>query len=227
MYAFAQRKDTTVMDEPFYGIYLNQTGYDHPGRSEILAEMPLDQEIVVQKIREAHLHSHVFIKNMAAHFRALDRTSILEFTNVILIRDPKRIVVSFDKVIQQPTQQDIGIKWQYDLYHWLKSKGQTPIVVDSNAIAQQPRQQLKALCEALSLPFDEAMLHWEPGSKPYDGIWAPYWYRQVHQSSGFLASQTSEVEVPEHLRALYLEAFDYYRFLRSRCIENHEHVTII
>lgn len=29
---------------------------------------------------------------------------------------------------------------------------------------------------------------WQPGPRAEDGVWAPLWYKQVHQSSGFIAS---------------------------------------
>jgi hypothetical protein len=37
MYAFAQRPDCAVWDEPFYAAYLKMTGLDHPMRDAILA----------------------------------------------------------------------------------------------------------------------------------------------------------------------------------------------
>ncbi len=36
MYSFAQRTDTTVVDEPLYAHYLRVTGRDHPGREDVL-----------------------------------------------------------------------------------------------------------------------------------------------------------------------------------------------
>jgi hypothetical protein len=32
------------------------------------------------------------------------------------------------------------------------------------------------------------MLSWPAGSKPYDGVWAPWWYAGTHQSTGFQPS---------------------------------------
>lgn len=28
------------------------------------------------------------------------------------------------------------------------------------------------------------MLSWPAGPKPYDGVWAPWWYAQTHRSTG-------------------------------------------
>jgi len=29
------------------------------------------------------------------------------------------------------------------------------------------------------------MLSWAAGARPEDGVWAPYWYANVHNSTGF------------------------------------------
>jgi len=42
----------------------------------------------------------------------------------------------------------------------------------------------RSLCAALELPFQPSMLHWAPGPKPYDGVWAPWWYANTHKSTG-------------------------------------------
>ncbi|MBF44587.1 MAG: sulfotransferase family protein, partial [Acidimicrobiaceae bacterium] len=50
MYAFGQRADTTVFDEPIYAHYLRVTGREHPGRSEVLASQDPDGEAVVREV---------------------------------------------------------------------------------------------------------------------------------------------------------------------------------
>ena len=50
MYAFAQRADFEVVDEPFYGPYLRLTGLDHPMREQILASRPEDAFEVEQSL---------------------------------------------------------------------------------------------------------------------------------------------------------------------------------
>jgi Sulfotransferase domain len=58
-------------------------------------------------------------------------------------------------------------------------------VISAEDIRANPRQSLTNLCAALNLPFTDAMLHWPPGPKSYDGVWAPHWYNAVHRSTGF------------------------------------------
>ena len=44
MRSFENRPDTVVIDEPFYGCYLTETGADHPYREETLAARVLTAE---------------------------------------------------------------------------------------------------------------------------------------------------------------------------------------
>ena len=41
------------------------------------------------------------------------------------------------------------------------------------------------ICAACGIAFDEAMLSWPAGPKPFDGVWAPHWYAAVWRSTGF------------------------------------------
>ena len=59
-----------------------------------------------------------------------------------------------------------------------------PPVVLSEDLVRAPEGTLRALCAELDLPFQPQMLRWEAGPKPYDGVWAPWWYGQTHKSTG-------------------------------------------
>lgn len=216
MYSFAQRTDTVVIDEPFYGVYLTETGLLHPGREDTISSMPDSLEEIVANIDYLAASKNVFIKNIASHFTVIDPAFARNFSNVLLIRDPKRIVTSFDKVIPSPTQQDIGIKKQYELYHYFSEIGHPPKVIDSTRVAANPLQELSTLCHHLDLPFETDMLSWEKGPKPYDGVWAKYWYGGVHRSTGFNPPSYDREMMPDHLRDLYEEAKKYYDFLSSK-----------
>lgn len=215
MYSFAQRSDMAVIDEPFYGYYLARTGLEHPGRDETMSSMPTDLEGVQQWIAEkASTRPHLFLKSIGSHAGILDPAFAKDYHNVILTRNPERIITSFSKVITDPTHQDIGIKSQSELLTYYKEHGtHSPIVLDSESVLTDPRGQLTKLCAALSLDFDEEMLSWEKGPKPYDGTWSKYWYKSVHESTGFSPARLSKDPVPDHLTNLASEAMEYYKNL--------------
>ena len=66
----------------------------------------------------------------------------------------------------------------------LRSAGRPVVVVLSEQLVRQPEATLRAACLALGLPFEPAMLSWQAGPKPYDGVWAPWWYGSTHGATG-------------------------------------------
>ncbi|NND32215.1 MAG: hypothetical protein HKN76_06445 [Saprospiraceae bacterium] len=221
MYAFAQRKDMAVLDEPFYAVYLHKTQLDHPGREDILNSLPEKEEEVVSNILRRASRSHVFVKNMASHYEVLDPSLLKDSQTVFLIRDPLRIIASYSKVIHAPTQQDIGVLQQAKLFRWYKAHGvHSPIVIDSNDMLVDPEQHLRSLCHYLDLEFDHAMLSWPKGPKSYDGVWASHWYSKVHSSVGFSKQSISQDDLPNKFQALYKDCRVEYDFLYSHSITN-------
>ena len=59
-----------------------------------------------------------------------------------------------------------------------------PPVVLSEDLVSQPEGTLRALCAALGIPWDRAMLSWPTGARPEDGCWAPWWYASTHNATG-------------------------------------------
>lgn len=213
MYAFAQRTDTTVLDEPFYAFYLHKSGIDHPGKAEVLGSQPLREQEVSDNIFGLWDTPVLFIKNMAHHIELMDQFFLEKVTNIFLIRNPRQIIASYAEVIEAPTLRDIGLEYQYNLFLSLKEKGHSPVVVDSGLVLENPESVLRQVCNHVGIPFQPSMLRWAPGPKPYDGIWAKYWYSNVHKSSGFEKQPTSNRTLPEHLQALNEKAQYYYRSL--------------
>lgn len=217
MYSFSQHSKIKVVDEPFYAYYLVETGLDHPGKKETIASMTADPNEVITQIRALEeTHEIVFLKNMAHHHEGLDWSYMSDMHNVFLIRDPKQLIASFAQVIPNPTLQDIGLKHEAELLDFVKDNGSyPPIVIDSNDILSSPEKGLNKLCDDLGIPFEHKMLSWEIGAIPEDGVWAKYWYKNVHTSTGFTKQKTSDRSLPEHYEELYVEALSYYEKLKN------------
>lgn len=221
MYSFAQRKDTKVVDEPFYAFYLNiHPNLDHPGGKEVLESMSVDNSKVISNIEKLKAQFEVvFLKNMAHHHIGLDWDYMKNFKNVFLIRDPKQLIASFAQVIPNPTLQDIGLKEELDIFEFAQENcAHQPIVIDSNTILQNPTKGIALLCEKLEIPFTDKMLSWKKGPIPEDGIWAKYWYKNVHDSVGFAKQSTSERSLHDHCISLYNEALPYYQKLSENAL---------
>jgi hypothetical protein len=214
MYSFAQRSDTEVCDEPFYGHYLRVTGIDHPGREETLAQMESDGRKVIQEVIFGEGKKPLrFYKQMAHHLIELDENWLLDTQNLFLIRHPAEVITSFAKVIERPVMRDIGFARQAEIFDFLLAHGQRPLVIDGNELLKNPRLILSQACKQLGIPFEPAMLQWTAGPRPEDGCWAKYWYHRVHASTGFAPYEPRSRAVPPHLTGLLAEALPLYERL--------------
>jgi len=214
MYSFAQREDAIAVDEPLYAHYLGITNADHPGKEEILQTQDQEGAKVITQITEGKYEKPiVFFKQMTHHLVALDMSFLNRTLNIIYIRDPRQIISSYAQVRKEVIMEDIGIAAQWQLYQTLQKNHYSCIVLDSGELLKNPGKVLHELCESLEIPFDPAMLHWPAGPKKEDGVWAKYWYDNVHQSTGFEKQPTSNRPLPEYLDTLYQESKEYYDLL--------------
>jgi hypothetical protein len=220
MYSFAQRPDTIVFDEPLYAHYLKISEIEHPGKQEILQSQENDGNKVVKELMLGSFHKPVvFFKQMTHHLIHLNEDFLSEMKNIIFIRDPKQIISSYAQVRPNVTMQDIGIAKQLQLFKQLIENNHHCVVLDSNEILKAPEIVLKKLCAALDIPFYKEMLHWSAGPKKEDGVWAKYWYSNVHQSTSFEKQATSNRALPAYLEPLYKESKVYYDQLFKHSIK--------
>ena len=223
MYSFASRSDTSVVDEPFYAAYLAKTGLIHPMNAEVLAAGDTDANKVIDYcLGDNPESSSIFYqKHMTKHMiSSFSRDWITELCNVFLIRDPGRVIASYHAKSEDPQLSDIGVKEQQELFDKVcQDTGQAPVVIDSADILENPALMIKKLCEAIGITYQEQMMNWQLGPKPYDGVWAPHWYKSVWKSTGFGVANRKVSVVPDHLQALLEEANEYYDKLKTHTLK--------
>ena len=217
MRAWENRCDTVVIDEPLYAHYLSETGLDHPGAAEIIRHDETDWQRVVDRLL-APLPSGVSIfyqKHMAHHLLpGIDRAWLGEMTNCFLIREPREMLTSLIKVIPEPRLEDTGLPQQVEIFEMVRDQtGAAPPVLDSRDVLENPEGMLRALCASVGVPFDPNMLHWPPGPRESDGVWARHWYASVWRSTGFGPYRPKTEEVPGDMHALLKECEEHYKRL--------------
>ena len=187
MYSFAQRSDTKVVDEPFYAYYLTHvnTKVDHPGKREIFNSQSSNFSEIVNEMEMFMEKDVLFIKNMTHHLAKTNVNFSRNWYHVILTRSPQSAYISFKKVISNPTVLDMGYKEQYAIALKFKKKNIPFYILSSEELLNSPKKELKNLCDYLKINFDNNMLSWDRGGIKEDGIWAKYWYENVHKSHGF------------------------------------------
>lgn len=216
MYSFGARPDCQIVDEPFYAAYLEISGLDHPMRGEILASQNTDANIVAQEILVSARGKgpHFYQKHMAQHMLPdIPRDWMSGVKNVFLIRHPARVVASYAKKREEPVLADLGFAEQAELFDYVVGLGQTPVVIDSADIRQDPESMLRALCAATGVPWDRAMLKWNAGGHPDDGVWASHWYGAVHRSTGFAGAEGELPDLAPDYAELARQALPYYQRL--------------
>ncbi len=121
------------------------------------------------------------------------------------------MLASYAKVRSQPTLDDLGIRQQAEIFDAYPGP-----VLDSRDLLENTEGMLRALCAALSIPFDQAMLSWAPGPRDTDGVWGPYWYESVWASTGFGPYRAPTRELPPGLADLAQRCRPYYEHLHAR-----------
>ena len=218
MYSFAQRKDTQVFDEPLYAYYLKnypEAKAYHPGAEDIINTMNANGEEVVEMMLKDRSKPILFFKNMTHHLPGLDHHFLKDMVNIILTRHPQEMLSSYAKVIPNPKLHDVGYKMHADLVDYLQSKNIPVAVLDAKKVLLDPKKELQKLCTFIEIPFDNSMLSWSSGPRPEDGVWAKYWYTNVHNSKGFLPYKAKQDIFPEYLKPLLEECLPYYKKLQK------------
>jgi hypothetical protein len=215
MRSWGSRPDTVVVDEPLYAFYLARTGMEHPGRETILTSQRGDWRAVLQDLTNAALpagRTVCYQKHMTHHLLPeVDRRALAPLRHAHLIRDPRELLASYAKVRSAPEFDDLGLRQQVEIFDALGGP-----VIDSRDLLERPEGVLRALCSALGVPFDTAMLSWAAGPRDSDGVWGPYWYEGVWRSTGFGRYRPPAGPLPARLVPLAERCLPYYERLYAR-----------
>lgn len=215
MYSFGARAHFDVVDEPFYGAYLQMAGMDHPMRDEIIASMECDPVEVAKGLRPLE-GRHLYSKQMTHHMvPGIDRSWFADARHVFLIRHPARVIASYAVKREKPKLEDLGFVQQVEIFEAVRALEWSPIVVDSYDIRRDPAGTLQTLCEGLGIAWDPAMLQWPVGGHVSDGVWADHWYGAVHQSTGFADAEGELPQLEPDMARIATAAMPYYETLRA------------
>ncbi|KAK2456960.1 D-aminoacid aminotransferase PLP-dependent enzymes superfamily protein [Trifolium repens] len=209
MYSFSQRNDIEVLDEPLYAHFLRVSGFDRPYRDQILSYMESDGNKVVNDIiyRPGN-KKYRFCKHISKQrVLGLPEDLMKKGKHFILIRNP------LDILVIPPSFFELGLLELVQIYNELSDIGKPPPVIDAEELQKDPEATLQGLCNDLEIPFQPSMLSWEAGSKPIDGLWAPWWYNNAHKSTGFKEQRKYPEAFPFSLYDLLEQSLPLYNML--------------
>ncbi|WP_428629020.1 HAD family hydrolase [Sphingopyxis sp.] len=189
MRSFGSRTDTHVTDEPFYGAYLKETNDPQPMADDVMASMDCEWHGVARSMAGPNPADTPiwYQKHMAHHMVGpIAHDDLPGLRHAFLIRDPARVVASYAAKRVAVRPDHLGTAKQVEFFDREADRlGHAPPVMDSADILRDPFAMLQKLCAALGIAWDPAMLHWQAGLHPTDGIWASHWYDAVASSTGF------------------------------------------
>ena len=222
MRAWENRPDTFVTDEPLYAHYLKESRAPHPGADQVIAHYENDWRKVVAWLTGPVPDGKAiwFQKHMSHHLLPnLELDWLDRLTNCFLIREPREMLTSLIAITPNPSLPDTGLPQQVKLFERGRAKtGTTPPVVDSRDLQDNPRSVLAKLCVAVGVEFTDAMLHWPPGPRATDGIWARHWYASVEKTTTFQPYKPKDVEVPPQFTGLLKDCEALYAQLHPHRI---------
>ncbi len=215
--SWGNRADTAVWDEPLYAHYLTRCTPDHPGIEEVVAAHETDWRKVAARILGPVPGGRAIFyqKHMAHHMLPhIGDEWLAELSNAFLIRDPAEVLLSMSRTMRVVTLQDTGFPDQFRLFERVRAlTGAAPPVIDARDIGTDAEGTLRALCDELSVPFDDAMLSWPPGPRQTDGVWGRHWYDRVNASTGFRPWKARSEPLPDRVRPLLDELMGLYESL--------------
>jgi hypothetical protein len=222
MRSFGSRADTFVSDEPFYGAFLKATGANHPMRDEVIAAMDCDWASIMASLRGPVPEDRPvwYQKHMWHHMAGpIGYANFDGFAHAFLIREPERMIASYLRKREAAAFDSFGLDRQAEFFEREADRlGMAPPVVDANDVLANPEGVLSKLCEALGIPWDPAMLSWDPGRRDTDGPWAPHWYAAVEASTGFGPPETGPVELQDEAQRIADQCRPYYERLAAHRI---------
>lgn len=222
MRSFGARADCAVSDEPFYGAFLKTSREPHPLAEETIVDMDCDWHSVLraqsgevpdgravwyQKHMPHHMVGPVSIRDMPVH------------THAFLIRAPERVVASYRAKNELRSPEMLGFGQLRDYFEFEAERtDEVPTVIDSDTILADPAHALEQLCLRLGIDWDPAMLSWQEGPHPEDGVWGAHWYDKVNASTGFGGPPGPFPDLDGEYRRTAEACRDDYEFLLKHAI---------
>lgn len=181
-----ERGDLNCAHEPFmYDYYVNRSNAmphfdvdpDHPQTYADIRDMLIERAQT----------GPVFFKDMSYYVvpHILDDELFRpHLKNVFLVRRPKAAIVSYHKLDPKVSSDEIGIAAQWRHLQGLMEQGETPLVIRSEDVRENPRGVMTALWTAVGLSPADHAFDWAGSDVPQDWQQVSGWHGQVTSSTG-------------------------------------------
>ncbi|SLN53008.1 hypothetical protein PEL8287_02826 [Roseovarius litorisediminis] len=190
-----ERGDLWCAHEPFMYDYYVARGAGHMPKFDVQPDHPTRYEDIRDMLLQRARTGPVFFKDMAYYVvpRIFEDPDFFgRLTHSFLIRNPMASLLSYHKLDPGLTQEEVGIEAQWQLYQALVDAGQTPAVIEAEAVRADTRGMMAKFWAHIGLDWREEAFDWarEP---PKDWEQVGAWHEEVSTSSGIRAADAEEM----------------------------------
>lgn len=197
-----ERGDLQCLHEPFmYYYYVGLEKKTLP-LSDLHIGNPVKFDEIIAMFKEKSSAGPVFFKDMGYYvlpeiYQHPDIAN--DFKHLIQIRDPRKSILSYYKLDNQVSNEEIGVEAQWQLYCWLKANGESaPYVVEAETVQLDARAELTRVWQYLDLPIKDHAFQWNNEAVPEDWQSVSGWHGDVIASSGINSlPQESDKEIQQ------------------------------
>ena len=235
-----QRGDMACFHEPFGMAWYQGPEARAPRPAPIEKQRPeATFAHIWEQILEAAETRPVFVKDMPHHTDHLWTGDFLDrITHSFLIRDPAKVLASLHRSYQKAGWEEgfepheISFGPQQALFDLLTERiGESPPVIDSDDLLEDPETMVEVYCQAIGAPFIREALSWEPGARDevlwYDGN-DNIWHGSLRDSDGLKPIPRKFVDpagLPDNLSGPYETFMGCYQALHQHRLRNPKDAT--
>ena len=183
-----ERGDFYCFHEPFLHYYYLQRAEKTFPHFRVNPEHPVSYADTRDMILARAAKSPVFVKDMSYYVipELLEDVAFCRrVRHCFLIRHPQRSILSYYKLDNDISCDEIGLEAQWQHFEGLRHLGiNDNIVLEAETIQVHPETSLQRFWSALGLEHREQALQWQQREIPPDWRYVEGWHTSVSDSSG-------------------------------------------
>ncbi|MCP5074928.1 MAG: hypothetical protein GY947_16765 [Rhodobacteraceae bacterium] len=217
-----ERGDLDCAHEPFmYDYYVHRRITEMP-HFDVQPDHPTSYADIRDMLLERAERGPVFIKDMSYYVlpHILEDTEFnARLVNAFLIRDPLAAILSYYKLDPNMSLEEIGLEAQWHHFKALQNAtGDTPAVIDADAVRANTKGIIAALWEKLGLPHISAAFNWSDKT-PKDWQQVEGWHGTASASKSIRPASAEETATKQgKFAALVNTAPHLQHYLDHHCV---------
>lgn len=186
-----ERGDLDCLHEPFMYYYYIERQVRAMPYFDVDASQPVNYQDIAQALYDRAQNSPVFFKDMSYYVIPEilnDEALLIRLTHSFLIRNPLKSIMSYHKLDNEVTLDEIGLEAQWKLYEKIQQVTKTsPVVIEAESVQISPESIIGDYWQQLGLDYRPEAFDWQNKSVPDDWAQVEGWHASVSASQGIQA----------------------------------------